>query len=136
MAPRVPQRKCENSIETRQKRFTLIFVKMHKHFGVARRAKAMSARFEIAAQFAMIVDFAVEDNPNRAVLVCHWLIAGREINDAEARVPQNHARILMDARTVGTAMRERVAHRFDDCAIRLLAYHSTDAAHRNFRLTN
>ncbi len=49
-------------------------------------AEPMAARFELGAQLGEVVDLAVEDDPDRAVLVGHRLIAGGEIDDAQPAV--------------------------------------------------
>ena len=61
---------------------------MDDHLGVAVRAEAVPARLELGADVGEVVDLAVEDDPDRAVLVGERLIAGREIDDAQAAMPE------------------------------------------------
>jgi hypothetical protein len=44
--------------------------------------------FELLSQCRMIVNFAVEDDPNSAVLIRHWLIASFQIDDGKAAETQ------------------------------------------------
>ncbi|MEO2161329.1 MAG: hypothetical protein ABGY29_02270 [bacterium] len=39
-------------------------------------AKTVTCYFKFLAQFKMIVDFTIEDNPDGAILVAHWLMSG------------------------------------------------------------
>ena len=50
---------------------------MHEHFGVGIRAEAVSLIDQLAHQLAVVVDLAVEDDLDRAVLVADRLIAAR-----------------------------------------------------------
>ena len=70
----------------------------------------MTRRFEIAAQLGEVVDLAVEDDPDRAVLVVNRLMAGRQIDDAQPPHPERHAFFHPHALVVGAAMADDVAH--------------------------
>jgi hypothetical protein len=52
-------------------------------FGVRLGAERM-ARLEILAQFAIVVDLAVQDDLHRAVLVADRLVPGVEVDDRKA----------------------------------------------------
>src|SRR6266850_4445532 len=58
------------------------------YFGVAVGFEFVTARFEFRAQFAVIVDLAVENQDSISVLADHGLIAGLKIDDFEAHGPQ------------------------------------------------
>src|SRR5437867_4730518 len=62
----------------------VLFVQMDDGFCVAVGTIAMPALFQSCAQFGVIVDFAVEDDPNCAGLVAEGLVAAGDVNDAEA----------------------------------------------------
>ena len=72
--------------------------------------KSMSFPYEFFTKFDVVEDLAVERDPQGAVIVRHRLTAACEINDAQARVPEAHARLDMDAPIVGAAMIEHRSH--------------------------
>jgi hypothetical protein len=65
----------------------------------------------------MVVNLAVEDDLKRAVFVGHGLVTGGNVNDAQAAMTQPDPILDEDARVVGTAMRDLVAHPLDDVAL-------------------
>jgi hypothetical protein len=65
---------------------------------------------ELAPDVRVVVDFAVEDDPDRAVFVRERLLAGAQIDDAEPAVGKGRVRIAVQARFVRPAMSEDVAH--------------------------
>ena len=50
----------------------------------------LTALLELPLSAFVIIKFAIRDNPDRAVLVCDWLISGYQIYDAEPRMPKRH----------------------------------------------
>jgi hypothetical protein len=70
----------------------------------------VAARSSSRAQLAEVVDLAVEHDPHRAVFVVDRLMAGREIDDAEAPHAERHA--IGDPRTlvVRAAVPNHIAH--------------------------
>ena len=67
-----------------------------------------------ARSVAEVVDLAVEDGDDAAVLVRDRLVAGREVDHAQAAVPERAASPLRDDAVVGPAMADRVARGADD----------------------
>ena len=59
----IPDRKREHAVQFLQHLFAVLFVKMDQNFGVGVRVKLMPRLFEFLAQGAIIVNFAVEDDP-------------------------------------------------------------------------
>ena len=57
---------------------------MNQYFGIAAAFKAMAPCLEFVAQGKIVVDLAVEDGPDRAVLVAHRLLAGVKVDNGEA----------------------------------------------------
>ena len=57
-----------------------------------RVAKWWPAALELGAQLAEVVDLAVEDDADRAVLVEDRLVAARQVDDRQAAHPQGDAR--------------------------------------------
>ncbi|MGY4329376.1 hypothetical protein ACVWWG_003793 [Bradyrhizobium sp. LB7.2] len=74
----------------------------------------MSGGEEPAAQFRVIVDLAVEDNPDPPVLVCHGLGGGGvEVDNGEAPVAETYRAIRRYPQTfaVGAAVGDGTGHR-------------------------
>ena len=57
------------------------FVEVDQYLGIAVGLETMPRRFEPVFQFAKIVDFTVEDDPNRAVFVGKRLFAAGNVDD-------------------------------------------------------
>src|SRR5258708_1563018 len=79
----VPNRECEHAAQVLNAIAAVLFVKMNDGFGIAIGAIAVAALLQFLAQFGVIVDFAVEDNPNCAVFVAERLVPAGDINDAQ-----------------------------------------------------
>src|SRR5262245_26483400 len=80
-------------------------------------AKAVSGRTQFTAQSQVVIDLAVEDNPDGFVLVGHWLGgSGAEVDDGEAAVRQPDSPIRGDpvGATVRATMHHGVAHLGED----------------------
>jgi hypothetical protein len=62
----------------------------------------------------VIVDFTIEDNPNRAVLIADGLVAGDQVNDAQAPHSESDAAVRVNTLIVRTAMSHRGTHPAQD----------------------
>ena len=69
----------------------MVLVEVDEHFRVAVRAEAMAAAEESVPQRAVVVDFAVEDDPDRAVFVGQRLMSAGDVEDGEAAMSQGDA---------------------------------------------
>ncbi len=78
---------------------------------------AMAEALELAPQVAVVVDLAVEADPDRLVFVGERLLAGGQIDDAQTAVAQCRLSVDEDPFRVGTAMHDAVAHRDHALAI-------------------
>src|SRR2546427_272051 len=72
----VPERKRKHSIQARETLFAPFGPRGEQDFGVALRAKAAAFGNQLCVQLAIIVNFAVENHDQPAVLRKHWLMAG------------------------------------------------------------
>src|SRR5439155_22820662 len=72
-------------------------------------------------EVAVVVDLAVQSDPDAAVLVGERLMATRDVDDAEPLGAQGHPaqRIEVDALVVGPAMTLRRVHLADCRAVRI-----------------
>ena len=108
---------------------------MQNGFGVAVRPELMAPRQEVRAQIAIVIDFTVEGNPDGLVLVGDGLVAARQINDAQAPVPQAQRAVQVKALVVRPTMRHRVRSALERDRISRLARteieNSTNAAHKS-----
>ncbi len=64
---------------------------MNDRFSVAVGAVLMTVRFKLRAQFAVVIDFAVENDVNRPVFIRHRLLPVVQINDGQAAMAERHA---------------------------------------------
>src|SRR5262249_55092382 len=87
-----------------------VFVQMHDYFGVAGGAKTMTSGLEVLAQSAIVVNFAVEDDPDGLVLVSDGLVAGPEVDDAQTPHAQSDRGLDVVPEVIGAPVRDPVAH--------------------------
>ena len=79
--------------------------------------KPVALADEPLPQLLVIIDFAIKNHPHGAVFVRERLVAGREIDDAEAPHADAAASLDADALIVRTAVPDGLAHRFDDLCL-------------------
>ena len=72
--------------------------------------------FELGGQVAVVVDFAVEDDGDRSILVEHRLVPGRDVDDGQAAMAQRDVGFDQKALIVRPAMRDRVGHALEQAA--------------------
>ncbi len=73
----------------------------------------MAARLELLPQIAVVVDLAVEDDPDAAVLVLHRLMAAGAVDDGQPAVTERGVRIGKHPAAVRAAVPEAIGHRID-----------------------
>ena len=84
-------------------------------------AKDVSARLQVAPQLLEVVDLAVEDHPDRFILIGQRLTPGAQIDNTQPRMPQPHSAATVLRAEIGKvfavlirpAMRQRQAHTLD-----------------------
>ncbi len=105
--PSIPDRKREHAAQALQHLLAEVLEKMQQHFRVRGRFENMPARKQFRAQFAVVVNFAIEYDTQRTVFVGHRLFAGGgEIDDLQAPKPQRDARVMPEPRRIRPAMRQ------------------------------
>lgn len=106
---------------------------MDEDFGIGVGAEVVAAGFEAGAEFEVVVDFAVEDDLEVAVLVGDGLPAAFEVDDGEAEVAEGGGAFLEVAVAVGAAVEDAVAHGADQSGVggaMAIGHKSGDSAHK------
>ena len=110
--PLVPDREGPHAAEARQAGDIPLGVGGQQHLAVGLGAEGVAARRQLGAQFAEVVDLAVEDQRRAAVGAAHGLVAGRcEIEDRQPPEGQADRPAREPPGVVGAAVAQAVAHR-------------------------
>ncbi len=83
---------------------------MDNDLGVGARPKNVAERSQLRHQRLKIIDLAVVNDANRAVLVELRLVTGHQIDNGEPAVPQPDPRRIMETVAIGSAMIEDIGH--------------------------
>jgi hypothetical protein len=114
----------------------VFFVEVNQDFGVGVRAENVTASFEAATQFLIVINFAVEDNVDGFVFVGQWLSAAFEIDDRQTAMDKTDAASSKSAFTVRSAMRNSIPHlRQQFCADRSIGIRVKDTGNATHNLT-
>jgi len=129
----VPDREREHAAKPVDAALAPLLVAVNDDLGVRACLEPVTARDEVRANLREVVNLAVEDRPHRAVFVRQWLIAGREIDDAQTPVSETDPGAHVMSGGIGAAVRHHVGHRFEHVAIdgaqRVVVESSGDTAH-------
>src|SRR5580658_870567 len=106
----IPDRKRKHTAQFLNAFRAILLVKMNDGFRVAMRTEAVAARDQPFPQNLVIVNFAVEDYPDRPVLIADGLVASDQVDDAEAPHSQSDAAFRVDSLIVRPTVRHRCAH--------------------------
>ena len=93
-------------------------VRVEHHLGVAGGVERVADRLQLGAQLAEVVDLAVVDDLEPAVVHRHRLRAVLEVDDAEAPEPERRCGVLEVPVIVRPAMPERDGHQLEQRAVR------------------
>ena len=113
----IPERDGEHSAQVLDEVRTVLLVEVNDDFRVGVGGESVPAGLQIRAEIPIIVDLAVEHDPDRSVLVRERLMAPREVDDAEPPHPEAHRAVYIDAVIIRTPVGDRLAHRPDDARI-------------------
>jgi len=83
----IPDGDGELSVEMPETVGAKVLVEVNDNLGIRRGAEAMSPRLQLWPELDVVENLAVEDDPQRLILVGYGLRAGGEVNDAQPRVP-------------------------------------------------
>src|SRR5206468_9908622 len=87
-----------------------LLVGVDDRFGVGPGPVAMAAALQVAADLAVVVNLAVEDDPDGTVFIRRRLLTGAQIDDAQSAVRQGGVGVEVETRFVRSAVGENVAH--------------------------
>ena len=99
-----PQRHGKHAAQARETLRIPLDESVENGFGIGTGVKAVTKLFELAAQFQVIVDFAVEDDGGVTIGRSHGLIAQCEVDYFEAGGGEGNLGSFEDALAVGSAM--------------------------------
>ncbi len=133
----VPDAECEHSPKEVQAIRAVLFVGMQDGLGIGTSLVAMPGLFERGPQGRMVVNLAIERDPESAGFVglcpiIHGLVAALDVDDAQPPLAQMRPGIVIEAKIVGAAMADRFRHspQNPDAAVgRGYIHKSSDPAH-------
>ncbi len=109
-APPVPQREGEHAAQALDAALPFLLVQVQDGLRVAAGPVPVAARLQRGAQVRVVVDLAVADDQDGAVLVRHRLAARGEIHNRQAPVPEPHRSFDEEPLAVRPAVAQRVPH--------------------------
>ncbi len=101
---------------------------MEHDLGVRGGVERVAGGLQLPAQLAEVVDLAVVDDLESAIVHRHRLVAVLEVDDAETAKPERRRAVLVVAVVVRTPMAQRLGHRREERAVRR-APEPRDTAH-------
>ena len=108
---RVINRESENAPQPTGHALAVLLVEVHEHFRVRGAAEPMTPALELAPQISMVVDLAVEDDVDTAVLVGHRLVpCGREVDQRQPAVDELAPVVAVVPLAIRTAVSEQRRH--------------------------
>ena len=130
-ARRVPDRDREHPAQPLGEAGAVLLVEVDEHLGVGVRAEGVAGALELVAQLGVVVDLAVLDDDDAAVLVRDRLVAAGEVDDREAPRAERDLAVDVLAAAVGAAVDELGAHRAKrlDVGVPVAARDPADPAH-------
>src|SRR5437667_1549420 len=87
-----------------------LFIQMDDHLRIGVGVETMAAALQLRAQFREIVNLAVENNPDRPVLVENWLVPSGQIDDAETAHAEARPLVDEDSFIIRAAVDDGLAH--------------------------
>src|SRR5581483_4704615 len=83
----VPNRKGEHPSEVLNAVATVFLVQVDNRLSITMGPVFMATAHQIFAQSGMVIDFAVKDDPDRAIFIADRLMPGSKVHDAQAAHP-------------------------------------------------
>ena len=118
----IPYRECEHAVKMFKAAFAVLFVRVYYYFGIRIGREPMTFLDQVLFKLREVIDLAVVNDDDRAVLIEHRLMAGGcQVEDGQPAEPKSrirtklvaaHAELLV-AGVVGPAMDHGVHHAAD-----------------------
>src|SRR5258705_6469069 len=106
---------------------------MDQRLGIRGRGEPMPPSDQVGSELPVVVDLAIEDDPDAAVLVADGLVAAREVDDAEAAHPHAEGTGQVASSAVRAAVDQDVGHPLQDIGVNrplsLSAERAVDTTH-------
>jgi hypothetical protein len=110
----VPHREREHPAQQLRDALAHLLVEVRDDLGVAAAAEAVPLGLQVLAQLRVVVDLAVDDDGDLAVLVRHRLAARLgQIDDREPAVAERDGAVGVEAEAVGPAVHHRGREELD-----------------------
>ena len=113
----IPNRKSKHPPQVLWTISSPLVVGVNDSFSVTVGIELVAELFELLAQFAIVVDLAVENNPRRAVLIMNRLLSVCEIDDREPPHRQSHPIAEIETVIVRTTMTNGLIHAREQLAV-------------------
>src|SRR5687768_12029306 len=88
----------------------VLVVSMNDRFGIAAGVELVTEFLQLLAQFEVVVDLAVGDDPRRTILVVNGLAAAFQVDDCQSAHSEADRTVDVEAVVVRPAMANRVTH--------------------------
>ena len=97
----------------------------------------MSGADQVTPKFLIIIDFTVENDPNRSILIRDGLVTGTKVNNTEAAHPEGASTVEMITLVVRAAMPDLIAHSLDAGKVSnfMTQQHSGNPTHKSCSLS-
>src|SRR5580704_4537260 len=83
---------------------------MNDHFSIGFCLKSVPLALQLLSEFLIVVDFAVEDDPDRAIFIADGLVAGVQVNDCETAEPETYRSRDVVSLIIGSPMLNGIRH--------------------------
>src|SRR5215470_3997613 len=113
----VPQRKGKNAVESVRAVVAPLFVGMNDHFCIRARLELVPLRQKFFSELNKVVDLAIEDDLNTAVLVGLRLPAAIEVNDAETPIREPYRAANVKSLAVRPSVADSFVHPLQETAV-------------------
>ena len=110
----IPDRDAEHPAQLLCEHRPVLLVEVRQDLGVAAAREAVPAAPQVLTDRGVVVELAVLDRPDRAVLVREGLVPALDVDDAEAACTDRRARRDVRAAVVRATVRHRVGHAVED----------------------
>src|SRR6266567_1791327 len=109
----IPQRKSEHASKALDAVLAPLLPRVNNHLGIAFGPEAVAEAYQFRDELPIVVDLAVIDNDDAAVLVEQWLLSGRQVDDGQAPVTEANSGLTVQPHFIGPAMKLRFVHMRD-----------------------